>query len=155
MMRQGIAIKGIPKGLFRVLNRLIFSWSSPNRSCDKKTTNLTENVNEREKAQAQVLFVDSTKLFDQKERMVGKILVAPSSEKLILEMARALRVDKNGLLQVAEKVDPEASEYVIHEPRAADFLRMAKEQEFGNGDWEKLSQLGKTTGLGKQEQEKK
>ena len=126
MMRQGIAIKGIPKGLFRVLNRLIFSWSSPNRSCDKKTTNLTENVNEREKAQAQVLFVDSTKLFDQKERMVGKILVAPPSEKLILEMARA-----------------------------ADFLRMAKEQEFGNGDWEKLSQLGKTMGLGKQEQEKK
>ena len=96
------------------------------RSCDKKTTNLTENVNEREKAQAQVLFVDSTKLFDQKERMVGKILVAPPSEKLILEMARA-----------------------------ADFLRMAKEQEFGNGDWEKLSQLGKTMGLGKQEQEKK
>ena len=126
MMRQRIAIKGIPKGLFRVLNRLIFSWSSPNRSCDKKTTNLTENVNEREKAQAQVFFVDPTLPFDQKERMVGKILVAPPSEKLILEMARA-----------------------------ADFLRMAKEQEFGNGDWEKLSQLGKTMGLGKQEQEKK
>jgi len=42
----------------------------------------------------------------------------------------------------------EVSEYVAHEPRAADFLRMAKEQNFDNGDWEKLSQLARIAGLG-------
>jgi transcriptional regulator with XRE-family HTH domain len=81
--------------------------------------------------------------------------VAPPSETVILDMARALAVDKNELLNAAEKVDPEVAEYVAHEPRAADFLRMAKEQEFRNGDWEKLSQLVKIAGLGKQEEEKK
>ena len=81
--------------------------------------------------------------------------VAPPSETVILDMARALGVDKNELLRAAEKVDPEVAQYVAHEPRAADFLRMAKEQEFGNGDWEKLSQLAKIAGLGKQEEEKK
>jgi hypothetical protein len=32
---------------------------------------------------------------------------------------------------------------------------MAKEQNFDNGDWEKLSQLARIAGLGKQEEEKK
>ena len=81
--------------------------------------------------------------------------VAPPSEKLILAMARALGIEKDVLLKAAEKVDPEVSEYVAHEPRAADFLRMAKEQNFDNGDWEKLSQLARIAGLGKQEEEKK
>jgi transcriptional regulator with XRE-family HTH domain len=81
--------------------------------------------------------------------------VAPPSEAVILEMARALAVDKNELLKAAEKVDPEVAEYVAHEPRAADFLRMAKEKDFHNGDWEKLRQLAKIAGLGKQEEEKK
>ena len=81
--------------------------------------------------------------------------VAPPSETVILDMARVLAVNKNELLKAAEKVDPEVSEYVAHEPRAADFLRMAKEQNFDNGDWEKLSQLAKIAGLGKQEEEKK
>jgi len=81
--------------------------------------------------------------------------VAPPSEKHILEMAKILGIDKDELLKAAEKVDPEVSEYVAHEPRAADFLRMAKEQNFDNGDWEKLSQLAKIAGLGKQEEEKK
>ena len=81
--------------------------------------------------------------------------VSPPSEKLILEMARTLGVEKDELLKAAEKVDPEVSEYVAHEPRAADFLRMAKEQNFDNGDWEKLGQLAKIAGLGKQEKEEK
>ena len=70
-------------------------------------------------------------------------------------MARALGVDKNELLKVAEKVDPEASEHVAHKPRVADSLRMAKEPEFDNGDWDKFSQLAKISGLRKQEEEKK
>ena len=81
--------------------------------------------------------------------------VAPPSEKLILEMAKTLGIEKDVLLKAAEKVDPEVSEYVAHEPRAADFLRMAKEQEFDNGDWEKLSQLAKIARLGKREEEEK
>jgi HTH-type transcriptional regulator, competence development regulator len=81
--------------------------------------------------------------------------VAPPSEKLILEMARTLGVEKDELLKAAEKVDPEVAEYVAHEPRAADFLRMAKEHNFANGDWEKLRQLAKIAGLGKPEEEKK
>jgi HTH-type transcriptional regulator, competence development regulator len=81
--------------------------------------------------------------------------VAPPSEKLILEMAKILGIEKDDLLRAAEKVDPEVTEYVAQEPRAADFLRMAKEQEFRNGDWEKLRQLAKIAGLGKQEEEKK
>jgi transcriptional regulator with XRE-family HTH domain len=81
--------------------------------------------------------------------------VAPPSETVILKMATALGVDKAEFLKAAEKVDPELSEYVAQEPRAADFLRMAKEQNFDNGDWEKLSQLAKIAGLGKQEEEKK
>ena len=81
--------------------------------------------------------------------------VAPPSEKLILEMAKTLGIERDELLRAAEKVDPEVTEYVAQEPRAADFLRMAKEQNFGNGDWEKLRQLAKIAGLGKSEEEEK
>ena len=81
--------------------------------------------------------------------------VAPPSEKLILEMAKTLGIEKDELLKAAEKLDPEVAEYVVHEPRAADFLRKAKEKNFHNGDWEKLSQLAEIAGLGKQEEEKK
>jgi PTS system nitrogen regulatory IIA component len=81
--------------------------------------------------------------------------VAPPSEKLILEMAKTLGIEKDELLKAAEKVDPEVADYVAHEPRAADFLRMAKEQEFRNGDWEKLKKLVAVIGLGKKEEEQK
>jgi transcriptional regulator with XRE-family HTH domain len=80
--------------------------------------------------------------------------VAPPSEAVILEMARVLGIDKTELLRAAEKVDPEVTEYVAQEPRAADFLRMAKEKHFHNGDWEKLSELARVVGLGKKEEEK-
>src|SRR4030042_4904103 len=81
--------------------------------------------------------------------------VAPPSEKLILEMAKTLGIEKNKLLKAAEKVDPEVSEYVAREPRASDFLRMAKEQGYENGDWERLAQLARIAKLGKGEEGKK
>jgi len=81
--------------------------------------------------------------------------VPPPSEKVILDMASALGVDKMVLLKAASKVDPELSDYVAHEPRAADFLRMAKEQGYENGDWERLKQLARIARLGKTEEEKK
>ena len=81
--------------------------------------------------------------------------VAPPSEKLILEMAKTLGIEKDELLKAAEKVDPEVAKYVAQEPRVADFLRMAKEKKFDNGDWEKLSELARVVGLGTQEEEKK
>ena len=75
--------------------------------------------------------------------------VPPPSEAIILEIAKALEVDKSELLIVARKVDPELSAYVAQQPQAADFLRMAKNQEFSDNDWERLTQLAKFTKLGK------
>jgi HTH-type transcriptional regulator, competence development regulator len=80
--------------------------------------------------------------------------VPPPSEKVILDMAFTLGVDKGELLKAASKVDPELSEYVAQEPRAADFLRMAKEQGYRNGDWDKLTQLVKIMGLGEDKEKK-
>ncbi|HEJ83527.1 MAG TPA: helix-turn-helix domain-containing protein [Desulfobacteraceae bacterium] len=53
---------------------------------------------------------------------------APPSEKIIVEMARALNMDKQRLLAAARKVDPELSQYMAQQPRVADFLRTAKER---------------------------
>lgn len=80
--------------------------------------------------------------------------VPPPSERIILEMAVVLGVDKEELLKAASKVDPELSEYVAHEPKAATFLRLAKEQGYRNGDWDKLTQLVKIMGLGEDKEKK-
>ena len=75
--------------------------------------------------------------------------VPPPSETMILDIAKALNVNKKDLLKAAKKVDPELSEYVVDQPMAADFLRMAKDHEFRENDWERLSQLAKISRLGK------
>jgi transcriptional regulator with XRE-family HTH domain len=75
--------------------------------------------------------------------------VPPPSEDVILKIAEAMTADKNELLTLAQKMDPEISNYVAREPEAADFLRMAKDKEFDSGDWEKLSQLAEIANLGK------
>jgi len=80
--------------------------------------------------------------------------VPPPSERVIIEMAVVLDVEKGELLRAASKVDPELSEYVAQEPRAADFLRMAKEQGYRKVDWDKLSQLVKIMGLGEGKEKK-
>ena len=77
--------------------------------------------------------------------------VPPPSEAVILDIARALNVDKRKLLTAASKVDPELAEYVVQHPDAADFLRMAKDQSFNSEDWEKLTQLARIANLGKEE----
>ncbi len=81
--------------------------------------------------------------------------VPPPSQEVIIRIAIALDTDKNELLTAAKKVDPELSDYVIKQPQAADFLRMAKEKKFKDEDWERLSQLAKISGLGKAEKEEK
>lgn len=78
--------------------------------------------------------------------------VPPPSEKMILDIADAIGVDKNILLFAAKKVDPEISEYVVDEPQAADFLRMAKNRKFDADDWERLQQLANLSKLGKEEE---
>jgi len=78
--------------------------------------------------------------------------VPPPSEKMILDIANALGVDKITLLSAARKQDPEISEYVVNEPQAADFLRMAKNRKFNSDDWERLRQLAKLSKLGKEEE---
>ena len=77
--------------------------------------------------------------------------VPPPSETMILDIARALNVDKKDLLLAAQKMDPELSVYVAQKPQAADFLRIAKDQDINGDDWEMLSQLAKR--LGKKEEE--
>ncbi|MBC8432368.1 helix-turn-helix domain-containing protein [Desulfobacula sp.] len=75
--------------------------------------------------------------------------VGPPSEAMILDIARALSVDKQELLLAAKKVDPELADYVAQEPQVADFLRMAKDEGYESNDWERLSQLAKIAKLGK------
>jgi len=79
---------------------------------------------------------------------------APSKETIV-QIANALNVDKKTLLNAAKKIDPELSEYVAEQPQVADFLRMAKDQEFNDDDWDRLTQLAKLSKLGKGEGEKK
>jgi transcriptional regulator with XRE-family HTH domain len=81
--------------------------------------------------------------------------VPPPSEEVILKMADALGVAKNELLTAARKVDPELSDYVLRQPNAADFLRLAKERDFDNEDWERLAQLAEISRLGRQKKEEK
>jgi transcriptional regulator with XRE-family HTH domain len=77
--------------------------------------------------------------------------VPPPSKETIVQIANALNVDKKTLLTAAKKIDPELSEYVAEQPQAADFLRMAKDQEFNDDDWDRLTQLAKLSKLGKGE----
>jgi transcriptional regulator with XRE-family HTH domain len=81
--------------------------------------------------------------------------VPPPSQEVIIRIAIALDADKDELLTAAKKVDPELSNYVAQQPQAADFLRLAKEKEFNNEDWERLAQLAKISKLGKAEKEEK
>ena len=81
--------------------------------------------------------------------------VPPPSKETIVQIANALNVDKKTLLNAAKKIDPELSEYVAEQPQVADFLRMAKDQEFNDDDWDRLTQLAKLSKLGKGEGEKK
>ena len=75
--------------------------------------------------------------------------VPPPSERIIVQIAHALNIDKKALLSAAKKVDPELTEYVAERPQAADFLRMAKDQEFSGDDWDRLTQLARLSKLGK------
>lgn len=77
--------------------------------------------------------------------------VSPPSEEIIVNISKALSTDKKVLLSKAKKVDPELSEYVVDQPQAADFLRMAKDQEFSGDDWDRLTQLARLSKLGKSE----
>ncbi len=80
--------------------------------------------------------------------------VPPPSEETIVNMARALKADKQRLLSVAKKVDPEISEYLTEKPVAADFLRTAKSRDYNEEDWLRLGQLAEIAKLGKKGDEK-
>jgi transcriptional regulator with XRE-family HTH domain len=81
--------------------------------------------------------------------------VPPPSEGVILDMARALHADKQELLSAASKIDPELSDYVAQQRKAADFLRLARERTYDDEDWERLARLAEIAKLGKEEREKK
>ena len=77
--------------------------------------------------------------------------VPPPSEEVIVSIAGMLSVDRSRLLNAARKVDPELADYVVNRPRAADFLRMAKDRDFSDEDWKRLSQLVEISRIGKDE----
>jgi len=79
---------------------------------------------------------------------------APPSEKVIVEMARVLSVDKQRLLAAARKVDPELSQYVAHQPQVADFLRIARDRGYEEEDWIRLTQLAAIAKLGRGKDDK-
>jgi transcriptional regulator with XRE-family HTH domain len=100
---------------------------------------------------AQVGLRELARLVDKSPGYISDVeqdKVAPPSEEAIVEIANALRVDKNELLSAASKLDPELSRYVASEPQAADFLRRAKEKGFGSEDWKKLDRLADIVELG-------
>jgi len=79
--------------------------------------------------------------------------VPPPSESVIIAIAAALGADKSDLLLAARKVDPELADYVIRQPEAADFLRLARQRSFSADDWDRLKQLAELSRLGKDEEE--
>jgi transcriptional regulator with XRE-family HTH domain len=100
---------------------------------------------------AQVGLRELARLVDKSPGYISDVeqdKVAPPSEEAIVEIANALRADKNELLSAASKLDPELSRYVASEPQAADFLRRAKEKGFGSEDWKKLDRLADIVELG-------
>ena len=70
---------------------------------------------------------------------------------MIIDIAHALGGHKNELLAAASKMDPQLTDYVAHQPEAADFLRKAQEYGFDKEDWQKLDQLAEIA-FGKKEE---
>jgi len=75
--------------------------------------------------------------------------VPPPREQVIVRMAEVLNIERDILLQAARKVDPEITDYVSQQLPAADFLRMARDEEFDDEDWERLKELARISKLGK------
>ena len=77
--------------------------------------------------------------------------VPPPSAEMIIDIAHALGGHKNELLAAASKMDPQITDYVSHQPEAADFLRKAQEYGFNKDEWQKLDQLAEIA-FGKKEE---
>jgi transcriptional regulator with XRE-family HTH domain len=81
--------------------------------------------------------------------------VAPPSETIIIQIAKALQVEGDELLSAAMKIDPDVTSYVAKEPWAADFLRMARNRHYSKDDWDRLKQLAEISQLGKKDDKTK
>jgi len=77
--------------------------------------------------------------------------VPPPKAEVVLALAEALAADKGVLLSAAGRLDPEVSLYITNKPGAADFLRMARDKEFDDDDWDRLRKMVELTRLGKGE----
>lgn len=78
--------------------------------------------------------------------------VPPPSEAVIIQIATVLGLDKQELLLAAGKMDPEISTYLLQEPGAVNFVRMARDRGFFADDWERLNQLADIARLGNNDQ---
>jgi transcriptional regulator with XRE-family HTH domain len=80
--------------------------------------------------------------------------VRPPSEDVIVRIAEALGQDPRDLLLVAKRVGQDVSSYMAEQPRAFDFLRMAKDQQFDDDDWDRIEKLVEISRIGKKGKEK-
>ena len=80
---------------------------------------------------------------------IEKGRVGPPSVTVIVSMAAVLGADRQALLAAGGKVDPELATYLLKEPEAADFIRMARARGFYADDWARLNQLAEIAQLGK------
>lgn len=79
---------------------------------------------------------------------IEKGRVPPPSEKVIVKIAAVLGLDQQALLSAAGKMDPDLSAYLLKEPGAANFVRMARDRGFYGDDWDRLNQLVDIARLG-------
>jgi transcriptional regulator with XRE-family HTH domain len=73
----------------------------------------------------------------------------PPKPEVIKRMADILGGREKELFAAAEKVDPDISAYMARQPEAADFLRMARDQDFDDQDWRKITDFIKWAKMGK------
>ena len=65
----------------------------------------------------------------------------PPSEQIVIKMARALGADSDELLSDANKVSPDLVRIIKNHPKSVPaFLRLAKEKDFSEEDWKRISE---------------
>jgi transcriptional regulator with XRE-family HTH domain len=74
----------------------------------------------------------------------------PPSEEIVIKMAGALGADSDELLGHANKVSPDLIKIIKNHPKSVPaFLRLAKEKNFSEEDWKRVSEYVQSKILGK------
>ena len=74
----------------------------------------------------------------------------PPSEEIVIKIADALGADSDELLSHANKVSPDLIKIIKNHPKSVPaFLRLAKEKNLSEEDWERISEYVELKMLGK------